>query len=438
MSKPVISSHFQSRNPSAIRLSQIEFGKRTDSVRDINTAIGNVSLPTHPAIQERMFHLREKGSPFAGGVIKYTPTAGVREANQAFLNIIASSGFSTGGLYSQITDGGSQAMELIVVGLCGPAGSDEKPLFLIDPAYTNYLSMAKRTGRRTVSVKRRLEDDGQFSLPDLQEIERVIQSARPAAMVVIPYDNPTGHFCTREEMMALAELCVRYNLWMVSDEAYREIYYQADHPVSIWQLSDREVPGIEGRRISVETASKVWNACGLRIGALVTDNREFHEKAVAENTANLCSNAIGQYLIGAVAGLSHRELQEWYRQLREYYRPMLTGFTREMKERLPGIIVSSPRASIYSVVDVRRIAPEGFSARDFVLACARQGRVEIDGMEYTLLSAPMAGFYSLNEGEKNPGDTQMRFAYVPPREEMALVPRLFADLFQQYREGRLG
>ena len=162
-----MSAHFEARTPSAIRLAQIEFAKRTDGTKAINTAIGNVSLPMHPAMQERMFNLNSVDSPFKEGVVKYTATVGLEETNKAFLNIIASSGFNTDGLFSQITDGGSQGMELVVVGVCGPAGSQEKPLLLIDAAYTNYKAMAERTGRPIISVSRHLEENGKFSMPDL-------------------------------------------------------------------------------------------------------------------------------------------------------------------------------------------------------------------------------------------------------------------------------
>ncbi len=432
MNLPEMSEHFKSRKPSAIRLSQIEFMKRDDNVKAINTAIGNVSLPSHPSMQKRMFELNSDNSPFRDGVIKYTATAGMEETNKAFLNIIASSGFGTDNLYSQITDGGSQAMELVVVGLCGDAGSDDRPLLLIDAAYTNYNAMAARVGRKTVSVTRELRSNGKFTLPDVEEIEAVIEKYNPSAMVVIPYDNPTGHYYNKESMVALAELCVKHNMWIVSDEAYRELFYTDDDVASIWGVTDKDVKGIEGRRISIETASKVWNACGLRIGALVTDSSSFHEKAVAENTANLCSNAIGQYIFGSLAEESHEDLREWYGKLRDYYRPMLTNLSQELKDRLPGVIVSSPDASIYSVVDVRNIAPEGFDAQDFVMFCSRKGKVVVDAENYTLLVSPMAGFYSMEEGEKNPGTTQMRISYVAPPEEMALVPQLFEKLFKEY------
>ena len=89
-------------------------------------------------------------------------------------------------------------------------------------------------------------------------------------------------------MIEYTKLCVKHNLWIISDEAYRELAYeQGKETSSIWALTDKDVPGIEGRRISLETASKVWNACGLRIGAIITDNKWCYEKSVAEYTANL-------------------------------------------------------------------------------------------------------------------------------------------------------
>lgn len=139
-------------------------------------------------------------------------------------------------------------------------------------------------------------------------------------MVVIPYDNPTGHFYDQESMITLAQLCVKYDLRMISDEAYRELFYVNKPATSIRGITDKEVPGIVGRRISIETASKVRNACGLRVGALVTDNKEFHEKSVAEYTANLCTNVIGQYIFGALAHESKEELQARYSKQRTYYK----------------------------------------------------------------------------------------------------------------------
>jgi len=434
--KPQLSLHFQTRTPSSIRLAQIEFLKRTDHIGAVNTAIGNVSLPMHPSMIKRMFSLNAPESPFQQGVVKYSTTVGETEANKAFLHLIECSGFSVDGVYSQITDGGSQAMELAILGVCGPAGSGKKPLLIFDPTYTNYYSMAERTGRSTVAVTRNLGENGKFLIPKLSDIERVIQESDPAALLVIPYDNPTGQFFPQETLNELGKICVKYNLWMISDEAYRDVFYTHGQTSSIWGVTEKMVPGITGRRISIESASKIWDACGLRIGALATDNKDFHQKAVAENTANLCANVIGQYIFGALLHESKDQLQAWFQHQRTYYHQIATTLTSNLKKEIPKLIVSSPDAALYTVVDVRNMFGAHFDATDFVMYCAQKGQVQIKGVKKTLLVAPMDGFYSSRPDQANPGKTQMRIAYVEPPEIMAEVPKLFAQLLSDFSKNR--
>jgi len=433
-----ISNHFQTKEPSVIRLAQIEFTKRADknNVKAINVAIGNVSLPMHPAMQERLNLLNEK-SPFKGGVIKYSPSIGFEETNQAFLNIITASGLDTENLYSQITDGSSLAMMLILLGACGDVEGKQKPLLLIDPAYTNYKSMAERLRIPIISINRQLQEDGKFVLPEIAEIEEKIKKESPNALLVIPYDNPTGQFINHQSMIELAKLCVNYNMWMVSDEAYRELYYDNQKISSIWGVTEEEVPGINGRRICLDSSSKVWNACGLRIGALITDNQEFHKRSLNEFTANLCAPAPSQYIFGALAHVSHKELQEWFEKQRNYYKSLLIEVTNSFKINLPKIIISKPEASIYSVVDVKNIVKPKFDALNFVMYCAKKGKVDINGKPTTLLVAPMVGFYNTQDGKENQAKTQMRIAYVETPENMKKVPELFAKLLHQYEEQRI-
>ncbi|GMU56274.1 MAG: aspartate aminotransferase [Candidatus Xenobia bacterium] len=427
---PRLSDHFKSRQPSSIRLASIKFAARQDGTQAVNVAIGNVCLPMHPAMIERLHRLERT---FSDGVVKYTATVGTDECRQAFLNVIAASGCATEGLHVQVTDGGSQAMELVTLGVCGPAGSSERPLLLIEAAYTNYIAFASRLGRATVSICRQLDDDGRLSLPEPAAIEQRILQTRPGALVVIPYDNPTGHFYDQETLVELARLCVKHDLWLISDEAYRELHYTGARTSSVWAITEAEVPGITGRRISLETASKVWNACGLRIGALVTDNLEFHTQSVAENTASLCSNTLGQHIFGALAQVDHPTLQDWFGRQRAYYFKMMQEFTRRTRELNPDLIVSRPDAALYSIVDVRRVDPN-FDAQDFVLYCATEGYVELNGQKLTLLTAPMDGFYSV---EPNPGRTQMRVAYVETPERMQLVPELLTALLGQYLQRKM-
>lgn len=438
MNKPILSAHFQSRTPSDVRLAQMKYEERKIKPEAvINVGIGNVSLPTNPAMQKRMFALGAPESPFAKGVVRYSTTAGTEECQNAFKNILKCEGFDTSKLFVQITDGGSTAMELLLIGVCGAAGASDKPLMMIDPAYTNYISFAERIGRKMVTVTRSLSENGKFSLPELNKLEEEIKIHNPGALLVIPYDNPTGQFYDYETLKELAKLCVKYNMWMISDEAYRELFYEeGSELVSIWGITDADVPGIEGRRISIETASKVWNACGLRIGALITDNAQFNNRSIAEYTANLCANVIGQYIFGALAHESKEQIAGWCKHIRDYYKELIFNVYNGLKEQEPGLIVSSPDASIYSVIDVRNVVKPGFDAIDFVLYCAQEGSVNISGVETTLLVAPMKGFYNINEDEKNPGSTQFRISYVETPENMSKVPELFVKLLRQFEEQR--
>lgn len=438
MKEPILSAYFESRTPSGVRLAQIKYDEREQKPEVvINVGQGNVSLPANPAMQERLFNLDAPESPFAKGVIRYSKSGGTQECRDAFKNILACEGFDTSKLIVQVTDGGSAAMELMILGVCGPAGTDEKPLMLIDPAYTNYLAFARRVGRKTVTAKRTLDQDGKFSLPSLDEIEHIIKTNNPGALLIIPYDNPTGQLYDYDQMKALAALCVKHNLWMVSDEAYRELFYTDDGElVSIWGLTDADVPGIEGRRISIETASKVWNACGLRTGAIVTDNALFNNRSVAESTSNLCANVIGQYVFGALAHESKEDIARWCENQRNYYRDLIVNVHDEFLLQEPELIVSSPDAAIYTLVDVRDVVKPGFDSVEFVLYCAEKGFVEYNGVTTTLLMTPLKGFYDIPANEKNPGSTQFRISFVETPEIMMTVPEIFVKLLRQYESLR--
>jgi aspartate aminotransferase len=427
---PRLSQHYLGRKPSPIRAAQILAAHRPDRARlvVVNLAIGNVSLPMHPAMQERMRRLGELPSPFAGGAVRYTPSVGTDEARRAFLNVIASAGCSTEGLDCVVTDGGSMAMELMILGTAGPCGT--RPILLLDPAYSNYADLARRVGARTISARRVLGDDSRYGMPDLAALDRLMAAERPAALVVIPADNPTGQLVVQETLVALARLCVAHDAWLVGDEAYRQLDYDERGPTSIWRIGDDDAPGIRGGRIGIESASKVFNACGLRVGALVTDSQELHRRALAEYTANLSSNAIGQWIFGALAELSPAELGAWYAAQRAYYRELLRGSVAALRAEIPDLVVSSPEAALYSVLDLRRLVPDGFDAAGFVRFCAERGAVEIDGVPHTLLLAPMAGFQG---GVPDPAArTQLRLAYVEPPETMRKVPRLLKALLESY------
>ena len=426
MKIPSLSEHFKNRVPSVIRQAQIEYSKREDknNVEVINLAIGNVSLPMHPAMQKR---LQEVGQTFfSDGVVKYTSTIGNNETRDAFLNILQAEGIDTSNIFSNITDGGSSAMELMMLGVCGP-GSNE-PIMLLDPAYTNYLEFAKRLAINVVTLPRVINDDGSFVPLNIKEIEAKIKKYSPKALLIIPYDNPTGQFLSQQILIELSRVCIKYGVWLVSDEAYRPLFYNDDEHSSIWKIDEKSVPGINGCRISIESSSKVWNACGLRIGALLTDNEEFHLKAISEYTANLCANAIGQKIFGALAHESHEKIQIWYESQRNYYKRILFNLKNEFQKQIPGLIISEPAAALYFVIDFRKVCNKRFDASTFINYCARYGKVDIADGSYTLLLAPMNGFYS----NSKIGKTQLRVAIVETPEKMLLAPKILSKLFSNF------
>ena len=427
MKKPLISNHFRDRKPSSIRQAQIKFSKREDrkKVKVINLAIGNVSLPIYPAMKNRMDNLGMK-DPFSKGKVPYTTTIGLEETRKGFLKAISALDIDTSKLFINITDGGSSSMEIMMLGVCGP--SSKKPILLLDPSYTNYLQFSKRLNIPVLSTERRLRDDGSFAPLNFKKILEVIEKYKPAAIIIIPYDNPTGQFINQKTINKIAEICINNGVWLVSDEAYRPMVFTKENPSSIWKIPSTIIPDGFHFRISIESASKVWNACGLRIGGIVTDNHEFHSKAVSEYTANLCANNIGQYIFGALANESIDEIKKWYNQQNSYYMEIFKDLKDDLKKELPGVIVSKPEASIYCIIDFKNISNQTFDSNEFVNYCAENGSVKINQNLFTVLLAPMKGFYK----EHDIGKTQVRIALVESPSLLKITPSIISSLFKDF------
>lgn len=421
-----VSEHFKNRNPSSVRKAQISFSERNDkdSITVVNLAIGNISRPMYPAMRKALLDLGTKTK--SDGVVKYTPTVGTNNARNAFLNILSAEGYSTSGIYSMITDGGSAAMELMLLGVCGPASKN--PIFFLDPTYTNYSDFANRLSIPKVSIDRQIDKNGLFTGLNMKAIESMIVEHNPTGLLLIPYDNPTGQFLSKEVVCDLAEIAVKYDIWLISDEAYRSLSYVGKETSSIWSLDESDVKGITGRRISIESASKVWNACGLRIGALLTDNYEFHQKAVSEYTANLCANSLGQEVFGVMADEPHKKIIKWQMNQKKYYKKLALELKKEFQKHIPGIIVSIPEAAIYFILDFKNLTDKDFNTSKFVDYCASEGKVKLNGKYYTILLAPMSGFYT----NQNLGLTQVRLAMVESEKMMMIAPVILKKLLSEY------
>ena len=427
---PSISKHYQQREPSVIRKAQILFNSRKDkkNIDVINLAIGNITLPMHPIMIERMSALNQENSPFYNGVVKYTSSVGTQECQSAFIHSIDAE--LTNNISNKvkcvITDGGSQAMELMLLGVCGP--SSEKPILFIDPTYTNYIEFSKRLSIPITIYSRKLQNDGSYSDINIIDISNIIDRDNPCGIVLIPGDNPTGQQISQELIIEIAKVCVEKDIWIISDEAYRSLYYTEVGQSSIWALDDDIVPGINGRRISIESASKMWNACGLRIGALATDNHILHNKVISEYTANLCANVIGQYIFGSISTLSKNEIRNWYQDQRTYYYSMMKGLREKLLINIPSIIVSKPESALYLVIDFKNIVDDEFNIINFIEYCATKGKCMVDKNNYTMLLAPMTGFYFNSDS----GKTQARIAIVESKSLIKKVPHVLSKLIKDY------
>ena len=427
---PSISKHYQQREPSAIRKAQILFNSRKDKkhVKVINLAIGNISLPMHPVMVERMKSIGERHSPFVEGIVKYTSTEGTQECQKAFISAIKTElkNEISNNIRCVITDGGSQAMEMMLLGVCGP--SSEKPILFINPTYTNYIEFSRRLSIPISIYSRKLQNDGSYSDINIDEISDIIDRDHPNGIVLIPGDNPTGQQISQQLIIEISKICVKKDIWIISDEAYRNLYYTESGQTSIWAIDSKDIPGIDGRRISIESASKLWNACGLRIGALVTDNNAFHRKTVSEYTANLCANAIGQYIFSSITILSTNEIRQWHQKQRDYYYSLMIQLRNQLLMNIPGIIVSNPESALYLVIDFKNIVGDDFDISIFIEYCATTGKCKLGNDLFTLLLAPMTGFYFDN----NYGKTQARIAMVEPENLIEKVPLVLAQLIKDY------
>ena len=427
---PSISEHYQQREPSAIRKAQFLFNSRKDkkNIEAINLAIGNITLPMHPIMIERMNSLDRGNSPFHNGVVKYTSSVGTQECQSAFIHSIDAelTNDISNKVKCVVTDGGSQAMELMLLGVCGP--SSEKPILFIDPTYTNYIEFSKRLSIPITLFSRKLQDNGSYSDININDISNIIDIDNPCGIVLIPGDNPTGQQISQELITEIAKVCVEKDIWIISDEAYRSLYYTEAGQSSIWALKNDIIPGINGRRISIESSSKMWNACGLRIGALVTDNQILHNKVASEYTANLCANVIGQYIFGSISTLSKNEIRNWYQDQRTYYYSLMKDLREKLLINIPAIIVSNPESALYLVIDFKNIVDDEFNIINFIEYCARKGKCMVDKNNYTILLAPMTGFYF----NANCGKTQARIAIVESKSLIEKVPHILSKLIKDY------
>ena len=287
-----------------------------------------------------------------------------------------------------ITAGGSEAVLFAFMSCLNPG--DE--IIVPEPAYANYMAFAISAGAKIRTIATSIEEG--FALPKVEKFEELINEHTRAIMICNP-NNPTGYLYTRREMNQIRDLVKKYDLYLFSDEVYREYIYTGSPYISAMHLK-----GIENNVVLIDSVSKRYSECGIRVGALITKNEEIR-KAVMK----FCQARLSPPLIGQIVAEASLEAPE------EYYREVYDEYVERRKclidglNRIPGVYSPIPMGAFYTVAKL----PVDDSEK-FCRWCLESFSYENE----TVMMAPASGFYTTPGSGRN----EVRIAYVLKREDL--------------------
>ena len=302
-----------------------------------------------------------------------------------------------------ITTGGSEAL-LFAMGSIADAGDE---IIIPEPFYANYNGFATASGVTIVPVESKIEDD--FALPPIQEFEKLITSKTKAILICNP-GNPTGYLYTEEEIKQLAQIALKHDIFLVSDEVYREFAYDGVKHFSIMSL-----PELESHAIMIDSVSKRYSMCGARIGCLVSKNKEVIQTAMKFAQARLSPPTFEQ--IASEAALETP--QSYFDEVIEEYTTR-RNLLVEGLESIEGVRVAKPKGAFYCIAELPIE-----NADDF----ARWLLEEFHYNNETIMVAPAAGFYST----PNTGLNQVRIAYVLKKENLQKAVEILKVALAEYK-----
>lgn len=287
-----------------------------------------------------------------------------------------------------ITTGGSEAI-LFALNTCCDEGDE---VIIPEPFYANYNGFATSSGVELVPVTASIDND--FALPTIEEFEKRI-SDRTKAIIICNPNNPTGYVYTKEELNKLRKLVLKHDLYLFSDEVYREFCYDGEAFVSAMELE-----GLEEHVILFDSVSKRYSECGVRIGAMITRNKSVVQTALKFGQARLCPPGLGQI----VAEASLDTPQNYFSEVYDEYISR-RNFMVEALNKMPGVYCPKPKGAFYAVVKLPIDDSSKFT----------QWLLEDFAYEnQTVMVAPASGFYA-TEGL---GNNEVRIAYVLKKEDL--------------------
>ncbi len=340
---------------------------------------------------------------FQPEVVAYGPASGTmacREAAAAYMRRWCS---GLGPFDVAVTTGGSEALLFAFTAICDPG--DE--IIVLEPYYTNYNGFATVAGAKIAPVPTSLIDG--FAIPSDDVLDGFVTEQTKAIVFSNP-GNPTGGVYGRGELIRLAEWAKRNNLFIISDEVYRRIWFTTP-PTSMLELD-----AYADRVVVVDSLSKTWSACGVRLGFLVSRNAELMEKVERLGQARLGPQPLAQAV--GIAALKMPE--SYYETVRATYKSRVDALYGALKD-VPGIKTHKPEGAFYFMVDLPVDDSEAF-ARWLVTDFRDNGQ--------SVVVAPGGGFYS----EPSRGKTQIRLAAVIGESGLRRAGELLATALNQYKQ----
>lgn len=379
---PTISQRGEAMPSSPIRkLAPLANEARKRGIKVYGLNIGQPDLPTPQCGLDALKHIDRK-------VLEYSPSDGYADLREKLAEYYGRYDINLRPDEIIVTAGGSEAVLLAFLSTLNPG--DE--VILPEPAYANYVTFCRTAGAKIVGIPCSIENG--FALPSAEEFEKRITDRTKAILICNP-NNPTGTVYTRQELEQIRDIVLKHDLYLFSDEVYREFNY-GDTPV----VSALQLEGLEHNAVVIDSVSKRYDECGIRIGNIATRNAELRAIVMKFCQARLSPPLLGQI----VAAASIDAPQSYLTESQEEYRRRRDFLVKGLNE-IPGVYSPLPMGAFYTVVSLP--VPD---AEEFCKWCLR----EFSYNGTTVFMAPAAGFYTIEDKPLN----QVRMAYVLKLEDL--------------------
>lgn len=358
----------------------------------------NIGQPDLPTPQKALDALQDVGRQ----VLEYSPSQGFLSLREKLVDYYSRYNINLDADDIIITSGGSEAVLFAFLACLDPG--DE--IIVPEPAYANYMAFAVSAGAVIKTVTSTIETG--FALPPIDKFEELITDRTKAILICNP-NNPTGYLYTRSEMNRIQELVKKYDLYLFSDEVYREFIYTGSPYISACHLAD-----IENNVVLIDSVSKRYSECGIRIGALVTKNIEVRDAVMKFCQARLSPPLIGQIVAEASIDGTEEYSADIYDEYVERRKCLVDGLNR-----IPGVYTPIPMGAFYTVARLPVDDADKFC--EWCLA-------EYDYEGETIMMAPASGFYST----PGLGKDEVRIAYVLQKDDLQRAITILGKALEAY------